>query len=71
MWTRSVSIQEAPDDPEYIEMEFERGDPVAIDGERLSPASMLTRLNELGHKHGAPHCLRRAAHAESWSLCAA
>ncbi len=52
MFTRSVSPEEAPDKPEFIEVEFERGDAVAIDGEKLSPAALLTKLNELGGKHG-------------------
>jgi argininosuccinate synthase len=52
MFTRSVSPEEAPDKPQYIEIEFEAGDPVAIDGETLSPAGLLTRLNELGGAHG-------------------
>ncbi|MFW0776862.1 MAG: argininosuccinate synthase [Rickettsiales bacterium] len=52
MFTRSVSPEEAPDKPEFIEVEFERGDAVAINGEKLSPAALLTKLNELGGKHG-------------------
>ena len=52
MFTRSVSPEAAPDTPTVIEMEFERGDPVAIDGVRLSPAALLTRLNELGGENG-------------------
>ncbi|MEM6902022.1 MAG: argininosuccinate synthase, partial [Pseudomonadota bacterium] len=52
MFTRSVAPEQAPDTPEFIEIDFERGDPVAIDGEALSPAAMLTRLNELGGRHG-------------------
>lgn len=52
IYTRSVSPEDAPDKPTYIEMDFERGDPVAIDGERLSPAMLLTRLNELGGANG-------------------
>jgi argininosuccinate synthase len=52
MFTRSVSPEEAPDKPQYIEVEFEAGDPVAIDGEKLSPAGLLTKLNELGGAHG-------------------
>jgi len=52
MFTRSVSPEMAPDTPTYIEVEFECGDPVAIDGEKLSPAAMLTRLNELGGANG-------------------
>lgn len=52
MWTRSVDVRDAPNEPEYVEIEFEKGDPVALNGERLSPAVMLTRLNELGGKHG-------------------
>ncbi|SFN08674.1 argininosuccinate synthase [Thermodesulforhabdus norvegica] len=52
MFTLTVSPERAPDRPEIIEIEFERGDPVAINGERLSPANLLARLNELGGKHG-------------------
>jgi argininosuccinate synthase len=52
MFTRSVAPENAPDTPQYVEVEFERGDPVAVDGERLSPAALLTRLNELGGAHG-------------------
>ena len=52
MYTRSVAPEEAPDRPEYIEIDFEAGDPVAVNGDRLSPAALLTRLNELGGKHG-------------------
>jgi argininosuccinate synthase len=53
MWTRSVDVRDAPDQPEYVEIEFEKGDPVALNGASLSPAVMLTKLNELGGKHGA------------------
>jgi argininosuccinate synthase len=49
---RTISPEEAPDKATIIEIEFERGDPVAIDGERLSPASLLARLNRLGHDNG-------------------
>lgn len=49
---RTISPEEAPDKATVIEIEFERGDPVAIDGERLSPAALLTRLNTLGHDNG-------------------
>ena len=52
IFTRSVSPEAAPDTPQYIEIEFAAGDPVAIDGDTLSPAAMLTRLNELGGAHG-------------------
>jgi argininosuccinate synthase len=52
MFTRSVSPEDAPDKPQYIEIEFEAGDPVAIDGEKLSPAALLTRLNGHGGAHG-------------------
>ena len=52
MFTRSVSPEAAPDTPTYLELEFERGDPVAIDGVRLSPASLLARLNELAGVNG-------------------
>ena len=49
---RTVSPEDAPDQPEYIEVTFERGDAVAINGQALSPATILTELNELGRKHG-------------------
>ncbi len=43
---------DAPDEPQYIELELEKGDPVALDGERLAPVEMLTRLNSLAGEHG-------------------
>ena len=49
---RCVPVEQAPDTPEMIEITFERGDAVAINGEAMSPATLLTRLNELGGKHG-------------------
>ncbi|MEQ8652744.1 MAG: argininosuccinate synthase [Kiloniellales bacterium] len=52
VYSRSVSPEAAPDQPTVIEIDFEAGDPVAIDGERLSPAALLTRLNELGGANG-------------------
>ena len=52
MFTRSVSPQAAPDRPTTIEIEFEAGDAVAVDGEALSPAALLERLNELGGANG-------------------
>jgi argininosuccinate synthase len=52
IFTLTRSPQEAPDTSETIELTFEAGNPVAIDGETLSPATMLTRLNELGGRHG-------------------
>ena len=52
MFTRSVSPENAPDEPTYVNIEFEAGDPVAIDGEKLSPANMLAALNKLGGDNG-------------------
>jgi argininosuccinate synthase len=52
MWQRSVSPEQAPDKPTYLELGFESGDIVSIDGERLSPAQVLTRLNQEGGAHG-------------------
>jgi argininosuccinate synthase len=49
---RTISPEDAPDRPHVFTMDFERGDPVAIDGQALSPAALLTRLNELGHDNG-------------------
>ena len=46
------SPEEAPDKPAYVEIQFEAGVPVAVDGEALSPASLLHRLNQIGGEHG-------------------
>jgi argininosuccinate synthase len=51
-WVRVTSPEDAPDRPTTIEVEFVKGDPVAIDGEALEPAALLTRLNELGAENG-------------------
>jgi argininosuccinate synthase len=52
VYQRTAHPEDAPDTPEYVEIGFERGDAVSINGEALSPATILTRLNELGGKHG-------------------
>ena len=52
MFLRSVSPEKAPDKATYIEIEFKKGDPIAIDGVKLSPAALLTKLNELGGANG-------------------
>ncbi len=52
MFVMSVSPEKAPDTPTYIEIDFKEGDPVAIDGQELSPAKLLARLNELGGANG-------------------
>ncbi len=52
MFRRTVSPENAPDKSEHIEIEFMHGDPVAVNGEHLSPATLLTKLNELGGKNG-------------------
>ncbi|MGE0258037.1 MAG: argininosuccinate synthase [Alphaproteobacteria bacterium] len=52
VYSRTVAPEQAPDAPEYVEIDFARGDPVAIDGAVLSPAAVLSRLNELGGRHG-------------------
>ncbi len=52
MFRRTVSPENAPDQAEMISVEFKNGDAVAVNGVKLSPASLLTRLNELGGKHG-------------------
>src|SRR5271155_1208817 len=49
---RTIAPEDAPDKARVFTMDFERGDPVAIDGEALSPAALLTRLNELGYENG-------------------
>jgi len=52
VFQRTVAPEDAPDTSEYIEVGFERGDATTLDGKSLSPAEMLTALNELGGKHG-------------------
>jgi argininosuccinate synthase len=52
VYQRSVAPEDAPDTPEMVEITFARGDAVAINGEMMSPATILTKLNELGGKHG-------------------
>ena len=52
VFSRTVAPEEAPDTPTYIEIGFEAGDPVSIDGEKLSPAALLTKLNALGGANG-------------------
>jgi len=52
VYQRTTDPENAPDTPEYVEIGFERGDAVSIDGERLSPATLLTRLNDIGGRHG-------------------
>jgi len=49
-WT--TAPEDAPAEPEYVEIAFEAGDPVAIDGEPMGPVAILSRLNELGARHG-------------------
>jgi len=52
MFKLSVSPEKAPDTPTYIEIDFEQGTPVAIDGERLGPVALMTKLNTLGGANG-------------------
>ena len=52
VYQRTVAPEDAPDTAQTVEIGFKRGDPVAIDGEPLSPAALLTRLNEIGGRHG-------------------
>ena len=52
VYQRTIAPEDAPDRPQVFTIDFEKGDPVAIDGEKLSPAALLTRLNQLGHDNG-------------------
>ncbi|MSP51779.1 MAG: argininosuccinate synthase [Alphaproteobacteria bacterium] len=52
VYSRTRAPEDAPDKAQYVEIEFARGDAVAADGVALSPAALLTRLNELGREHG-------------------
>jgi argininosuccinate synthase len=49
-WTRDPA--KAPDAPRYVELTYDRGNPVAVDGEALSPAALLSRLNDIAAEHG-------------------
>ena len=52
VYQRTVSPEAAPDAPTLVEIEFKKGDPIAIDGKKMSPAQILTKLNELGGANG-------------------
>ena len=52
VYQRTVAPEDAPNTPEMVEIGFERGDAVSINGDMMSPATILTKLNELGGKHG-------------------
>ena len=52
MWRWTVSPEQAPDVPEYLNVEYEKGDIVALNGTRMTPATVLTELNRLGGEHG-------------------
>ncbi|MDT0574839.1 argininosuccinate synthase [Croceicoccus sp. F390] len=52
VYSRTADPEDAPDTPEYVTIDFERGDGVALNGTAMSPAGLLTALNELGRKHG-------------------
>src|SRR5246500_4750119 len=52
VYSRTLDPQAAPDRPAYVDVEFERGDAIALDGQRLSPATLLAHLNTLGRAHG-------------------
>jgi len=52
MWRWTVSPEKAPNKAEYIDIEYVKGDPVAINGKKMKPHEILAKLNELGGKHG-------------------
>ncbi|CAM4017447.1 argininosuccinate synthase [Palleronia rufa] len=52
VYQRTANPEDAPDTPEFVEIGFETGDAVSVDGQALSPANLLTKLNELGGRHG-------------------
>ena len=52
MWLWTNSPEDAPDEAEYITIGYKNGDPISINGEELSPATLLEKLNQLGNKHG-------------------
>ena len=52
VYSRTDDPEHAPNEPAYVTVEFERGDPVAVDGKKMSPAELLAQLNTLGRRHG-------------------
>jgi argininosuccinate synthase len=52
VYSRTVDPEHAPDEPAYVTIDFDKGDPVAIDEKKMSPAGLLTHLNALGRQHG-------------------
>jgi argininosuccinate synthase len=52
MYTMISPLEKTPDRPEYVEISFEKGDPVSINGKKMTPANLLRKLNETGGKHG-------------------
>ena len=52
VYSRTDDPENAPDKPAYVTVDFERGDPVALDGKKTTPAALLAQLNTLGRKHG-------------------
>jgi argininosuccinate synthase len=52
VYSRTVDPEKAPDQPAYVTVDFERGDPVAVNGKAMSPAALLAHLNALGRQHG-------------------
>src|SRR5829696_7474612 len=52
VYSRTVAPESAPDQPQYVEVEFSRGDAVAVNGEKLSPFGVLAKLNEIGGRNG-------------------
>jgi argininosuccinate synthase len=52
MWRITVSPEKAPNKPEYLDLEYKRGDVVGVNGKKMSPATVLTKLNEIGGRHG-------------------
>jgi argininosuccinate synthase len=52
VYSRTVNPEDAPDQPEYVTIDFEKGDGIALNGVAMSPATLLAQLNDLGRKHG-------------------
>src|SRR6267143_2302488 len=52
VYQRTIAPEDAPDKATYITVDFEKGDAVAVDGVKMSPATLLTKLNELGKANG-------------------
>ena len=68
MFSRTVDPEKAPDKPTRIAVEFEKGNPVAIDGKTITPAALLTQLNDLGKADGIERARKSCSRSSASSM---